>query len=69
MMNGQIQSGLPAHMYGNGTGLEFLGGNLFAWITLTMVWVLMILAIMALLKYVTHEGEPKGRGKAKASKE
>ncbi len=39
-------------------------GHLFIWITLTMVWVLMILAIMALLKYVTHE-DRKPRAKTK----
>ncbi len=44
-----------------------LGGSIFFWLTLTMMWVLMILAILALLKYVTHEGHAsvKGRGRAK----
>mgnify|MGYP001612327489 FL=1 len=44
----------PANMmdslpYGNADG------NLFLWITVTMLWVIMILAIMSLVKYLTHE--------------
>lgn len=41
------------------------GGNLFIWITLTMLWVLMILAILALVKYVTGDSGKGGRKPAK----
>jgi len=33
--------------------------SLFFWITITMVWVLMILAITALAKYVTQDGKKR----------
>ena len=46
---------------------ESLGSGLFVWLTVTMLWVLMILAIMALLKYVTEGGSTKGRGRASKS--
>ena len=33
--------------------------SLFFWITITMFWVLMILSITALVKYITHASKGK----------
>ena len=52
-----------ANLYDGGV-LSYDGttsGHLFLWITLTMMWVVMILAIMALLKYITQEGSTRKR--------
>jgi len=65
----------PANLYASGPSYDYgydghgdaYGGHLFVWITLTMLWVVMILAIMALFKYVTHE-ERRPMAKSRAAK-
>ena len=47
--DGVSSGGYGMMTYGNS------GGHLFLWITLTMMWVAMILSIMALVKYITRE--------------
>ncbi len=40
-------------------GYQRLPESLFFWITITMFWVLMILSITALAKYITHDGKKR----------
>ncbi len=61
-----LEANLYAGSAANYSDSQSAGANVFIWITLTMVWVLMILAILALLKYVTSETTPRrGRTSAK----
>ncbi len=60
-----LEANLYAGSASDYTDAQSSGSNLFIWITLTMLWVLMILAILALLKYVTSETTPRKRTAAK----
>jgi hypothetical protein len=51
----EMQANLYAGSAAQYSDNQSIGSNIFIWITLTMVWVLMILAILALLKYVTGD--------------
>ncbi|PIS04680.1 MAG: hypothetical protein COT81_05155 [Candidatus Buchananbacteria bacterium CG10_big_fil_rev_8_21_14_0_10_42_9] len=53
MMNYSNKGISGGMMSGLGTGMMSFGYNGFAWITTILIWAVLVLAIMALLKYVT----------------
>lgn len=74
--NQELQGGqLAANLYaGSGATVDsdMVGAHIFLWLTLTMMWVLMILCILALFKYVTQEphmnaSAPRSRSKKSSS--